>query len=53
MPIYEWLTDLITEVALGGLGVGVQDKGVGDLEAGRHLHVHPRRSTYQSASVMR
>ena len=36
---------LAAEVALGRLGVGVDDEGVGDLEAVRHLLVHPRRTT--------
>jgi len=34
-------TDLVAEVALGGLGVGVQHEGVGDPQPGGHLLVHP------------
>ena len=34
-------------MALGGFGVGVQDKGVRDLEPVGHLHVHPCRPTYE------
>ena len=32
---------LVAEVTLGGLGVGVQDEGVRDLESVGHLHLHP------------
>ena len=32
---------LVTKVALGGLGVGVDDPGVRDLGPVGHLHLHP------------
>ena len=38
---------MVAKVALGEFGVGVQDKGVRDLEPVGHLHVHPCRPTYE------
>ena len=42
---------LVAKVALGGFGVGVQDKGVRDLEPVGHLHVHPCRPTCGNLSL--
>ena len=39
--------ELVTEVTLGGLGVGVQNKCVRDLQTGCHLHLHPGWSTWK------
>ena len=39
--------ELVTEVTLGGLGVGVQNKCVRDLQTGCHLHLHPGWATWK------
>ncbi len=38
----------VAEVTLGGLGIGVDDEGVWDLQPIRHLHVNPGRTTYKN-----
>lgn len=49
--LWHELCYLVAEVALGGLGVGVKDEGVGDPQPRGHLHVHPGGPAYSIEAV--